>query len=102
MEITYGRRDYNKFRNLENLLSNAARLTAAKELLTYAKVVKVWEINGPVAAKLFTWIRNLESRTEEGEPRATCFKEYQSVTLHLPGCDKDLKIDTELIQWLTD
>ena len=94
VEITDGRRDYNKFRNLENLLSNAARLTAAKELLTYAKVVKVWEINGPVAAKLFTWIRNQESRTEEGVRRATCFNEYQSVTLHLPGCDEDLKIDT--------
>ena len=95
VEITDGRRDYNKFRNLENLLSNAARLTAAKELLTYAKVVKVWEENGPVAAKLFTWIRNQESKTgEEGIRQANCFTEYRSVTLHLPGCDKDLKIDT--------
>ena len=41
VEITDGRRDYNKFRNLENLLCNAAHFTAAKELLTYAKVVKV-------------------------------------------------------------
>ena len=65
----------------------AAHFTAAKELLTYAKVVKVWETNGPVAAKLFTWIRNQESRTEEGVRRATYFNEYRSVTLHLPGCD---------------
>ena len=94
VEITDGRRDNNKFRNLKNLLCDAAHFTAAKELLTYAKVVKVRETNGPVAAKLFTWIRNQESRTEEGVRRATYFKEYRSVTLHLPGCDKDLKIDT--------
>ncbi|PFX21592.1 uncharacterized protein LOC111335380 [Stylophora pistillata] len=79
---------------LEDLLSNAARLTEAKKLLTYAKVVDVWEKNGPVAAKLFTWIKNQEKSTEKGEPRMTCVTEYRSVTLHLPGCDKDLKIDT--------
>ena len=89
-----GGRDYGKYSKLENLLSNAARLTAAKDLLTYAKVVDIWERNGPVAAKLFTWIRKQKSSTEEGEPRATCSTEYRSVTLHLPGCDKNLKIDT--------
>lgn len=47
-----------------------------------------------MAAKLFTWIRKQKSSTEEGEPRATCSTEYRSVTLHLPGCDKNLKIDT--------
>ena len=63
MEITdnesnYG---YNKFSDLEDIFSNAARLTAAKEFLTYAKVVNAWKRNGPVAAKLLTWIRNQES-----------------------------------------
>ena len=92
VEIRDGERDmYDK---LEDLLSNAARLTEAKKLLTYAKVVDVWEKNGPVAAKLFSWIKNQEKSTEKGEPRMTCVTEYRSVTLHLPDCDKDLKIDT--------
>ncbi|KAJ7377566.1 hypothetical protein OS493_028124 [Desmophyllum pertusum] len=51
--------------------------------------------NGPVAAKLFTWIRNRETNREEGEPRSTCVTEYQSVTLHLPSCDKNMVIDTK-------
>ena len=94
VEITDDKSDYRKFSKLEDLLSNAVRLTEAKKTLTFAKLVNVWEKNGPVVAKLYTWIRNQESRTENGEPRATCVTEYQSVTLHLPGCDKDLKIDT--------
>ena len=94
VEITDDKSDYRKFSKLEDLLSNAVRLTEAKKTLNFSKLVNVWEKNGPVVAKLYTWIRNQESRTENGEPRATCVTEYQSVTLHLPGCDKDLKIDT--------
>ena len=98
MEITDDESDYgyNKFSDLEDIFSNAARLTAAKEFLTYAKVVNAWKRDGPVAAKLLTWIRNQESSTEEGELGETCFTEYLSVTLHLPGCDKDLRIDTTI------
>ena len=98
VEITDDESDYgyNKFSDLEDIFSNAARLTAAKEFLTYAKVVNAWKRNGPVAAKLLTWISNQESSTEEGELGETCFTEYLSVTLHLPGCDKDLRIDTTI------
>ena len=41
MEITDDESDYgyNKFSDLEDMFSNAARLTAAKEFFTYAKVV---------------------------------------------------------------
>ena len=77
MEITDDKSDYRKFSKLEDLLSNAVRLTEAKKTLTFAKLVNVWEKNGPVVAKLYTWIRNQESRTENGEPRATCVTEYQ-------------------------
>ena len=75
-ESNYG---YNKFSDLEDIFSDAARLTAAKEFLTYAKVVNAWKRNRPVAAKLLTWIRNQESSTEEGELGETCFTEYVSV-----------------------
>ena len=102
MEISDCSSDNNKFRNLENLLSNATRLAAARELLTYAKVVNAWARIGPAAAKLFTWIRNQESRKEEGVQLATCFTESRSVTLHLPGCDKDLKIDTTYLHTQID
>ena len=86
---------YDKYCKLRDLLSNSVRLTTAKEILTYAKVMDVWQKKGPVATKLFTWIRNQEISKEEGEPRETCITEYRSTTLHLPGCDKNLVINTK-------
>jgi len=86
--------DYNKFRKLEGLLRDSARLTAAKEILTYKKVISAWQRNGPVVAKLLTWLRNQESSVDEGHPRATCFTEHRSVTLHLPNCGKSMVIET--------
>ena len=50
--------DYAKFCKLRDLLQGSARLTAAKGILSYAKVIDVWQQNGPVVAKLFTWIAN--------------------------------------------
>ncbi|KAJ7343082.1 hypothetical protein OS493_040623, partial [Desmophyllum pertusum] len=49
---------YYKYCKLRKLLHDSASLTAAKGTLTYAKVMDVWQKNGPVAAKLFTWITN--------------------------------------------
>ena len=85
---------YKKYCKLRHLLEGSARLTAAKGLLSYAKVIDVWQKNGPVVAKLFTWIRNQETDVERGEPRATCIATNQSVTLYLPSCDKNMVINT--------
>ena len=85
---------YDKYCKLRDLLEASARLTAAKGLFSYAKVIDVWQKNGPVVAKLFTWIRNQETDVERGEPRATCITTNQSVTLHLPSCDKNMVINT--------
>jgi len=78
--------------DLLQLLRETARLTAAKSILTYDKVMDVWERNGPVAAKLFTWVRNLESSVSEYPGRA--FTELRSVTLNLPSCGKSMVINT--------
>ena len=51
------------------LLRGCASLTTTKSTLTYDKVVDVWQRNGPVAAKLFTWVRNLESHSH-GKPKS--------------------------------
>ena len=99
VEITDDKSDYRKFSKLEDLLSNAVRLTEAKKTLTFAKLVNVWEKNGPVVAKLYTWIRNQESRTENGEPRATCvtyFYDYYNnydneLSIHITCGDMDVK-----------
>ena len=85
---------YDKYCKLRDLLEGSARLTAGKGILSYAKVVDLWEKNGPVVAKLFTWIRNHETSVEKGEPRATCITKYESLTLHLPSCDKNIVINT--------
>ena len=36
-------------------------------MLTYEKVIDVWQKNGAVVAKLFSWLRNKESSLQEGE-----------------------------------
>ena len=86
--------DYCKYCKLKDLLRDSARLTAAKRMITFEKVINGWETNGPVAAKLFTWLRNLEFSKEEGEPRATCFTEHRNFTLYLPSCGKNMEIET--------
>ena len=87
--------DYDKYCKLRDLLDGSARLTAMKGTLSYAKVIDVWQQNGPVVAKLFTWIANRETSREDGEPRATCSTQYRRVTLHLPSCDKNMVINTK-------
>ena len=87
--------DYDKYCKLRDLLHGSAHLTAMKGTLNYAKVIDVWQQNGPVVAKLFTWIANRETSREDGWPRATCRTQYRSVTLHLPSCDKNMVINTK-------
>ena len=90
-----GRRDSVavKYDKLRDLLRDSARLTAAKGILTYDKVIDIWQRNGPVATKLFTWIRHLESNMK-GTGIPTSFKENRSVTLHLPNCRKSMVIES--------
>ncbi|KAJ7381292.1 hypothetical protein OS493_001413 [Desmophyllum pertusum] len=55
--------------------------------------------NGPVAAKLFTWITNRETWEDSDKIHnthaASCVTEYQYVTLQLPTCDKNMVIYTK-------
>ncbi|KAL9982372.1 hypothetical protein ACROYT_G004405 [Oculina patagonica] len=83
-----------KYYKLGDLLEGAARLTEAKGILSYDKMIDTWQKNGPVVAKLFTWIRYQEGAEREGWPRATCITNYGRVTLHLPSCNKDMVIET--------
>ena len=69
------------------MLRGCARLTAAKKTLTPDRVADVWQQNGPVAAKLFTWIRELHV-----EEFLTGFE--KTVTLHLPSCKRNIVIQT--------
>jgi len=80
--------------DLLQLLRETVRLTAAKSILTYDKVINVWQRNGPVVAKLFTWVRNLESKISKYTGPATAFIEVRSVTLNLPSCGKSMVIET--------
>ena len=51
----------------------------------------VWERNGPVAAKLFTWVRDLKCTVYN----SLC-SETRNVTLHLPKCKKSVIISAKL------
>ena len=77
--------EFDKFDKLQNFLHESAQLIAAKEVLTYDRVMDVWQRNGPVAAKLFTWVRNQISSVD-------FFCKRQSVTLYLPKCELSMVI----------
>ena len=68
----YGRAParFDRYRDLAKLLHVSSRLS-------YANVVNMWQKNGPVAAKLFTWITNQQTG---------------KLTLHLPSSDKSMVI----------
>lgn len=69
---------------LDELLHECATLTASKNAVTYDKVMAVWERNGPVAAELFTWVRDLKCTVLYN----SLSRETRNVTLHLPKCKK--------------
>ena len=83
-----------KYDKLRDLLRDSVRLTTAKGILSYDRVIDVWQRNGAVAAKLFTWVRNLESRVEAEEFQTdSSFAEHRNTTLHLPNCGKSMVIE---------
>ena len=73
--------------DIHELLHECATLTASKNAVTYDKVMAVWERNGPVAAKLFTWVRDLKCTVSNFLSHET-----RNVTLHLPKCKKNVII----------
>ena len=77
--------------HIGDLLTECATLTASKNAVTYDKVMAAWERNGPVAAKLFTWVRDLKCTVYNFIPCET-----RNVTLHLPKCKKSMIIRAHL------
>jgi len=71
--------------DIHELLHDCATLTASKNAVTYDKVIAVWERNGPVAAKLFTWVRDFKCTVY-----SSLSTETRNVTLHLPKCKKSV------------
>ena len=83
-----------KYDKLRDLLHDSVRLTAARGVLSYDRVIDVWQRNGAVAATLFMWVRKLESWVDKGKfPTESSFAEQQNVTLHLPNCGKNMVIE---------
>ena len=97
-ELEEAGRAYYDGQHFVALLQQCARLTTTKNTLTYDKVVNVWQDNGPVAAKLFTWVRNFVETHLSKQPgyviMETTFHESRSITLHLPSCKRSLVIQT--------
>ena len=85
---------YAGFRKLSDVLHGAVRFTEAKKLLTYPRILDVWQKNGPVVAKLLAWIRDQDTEVKNGVPQPTSATEYRCVTLNLPHCEKDMVIST--------
>ena len=79
--------------DIHELLHECATLAASKNAVTYDKVMAVWETNGPVAAKLFTWVRDLRCTVDNSVSHET-----RNVTLHLPKCKKNVIIRANLVR----
>ncbi len=78
---------------LRNIVDGALQLAQSANMLTYARVVDVWERYGPVAATLTTWMRNEKFRKEYDEPHAGHVTEENIVLLDLPGCGKNMSLN---------
>ena len=83
---------YEGFRKLRDVLHGAVRFTEAKKLLTYPRIVDVWQKNGPVVAKLLTWVRDQDAEVKNGVHQRISATEHTCVTLNLPHCEKDMVI----------
>ena len=61
--------DFSNYKcRLKDLIRSCKHLAAGKRFLNYDKVLDVWQRNGPVAAKLFIWVRKYESFVRDEEP----------------------------------
>ena len=85
----------NTFEKLTYFLIGSVCLVESKVFLTgYEKVVDVWQRNGPVVAKLFTWVTIQETSVRN------CFRglltahstKVRTVAFHLLGCGETLAI----------
>ncbi|XP_068701790.1 uncharacterized protein [Montipora capricornis] len=83
--------DIDDIDDIHELLHECATLTSSKNAVTYDKVMAVWERNGPVAAKLFTWVRDFKCTVYNS---LSC--EKRNITLHLPKCKKSMIINANL------
>ena len=94
--------DEEKRDKMRKLVCGCAQLTKAREFLTYDKVIDLWQKNGPVAAKLLTWVRN----QQDGDEVFFCddwdgfitINKNQTLTLRLPGGGQTLVIETDYVE----
>ena len=94
--------DEEKREKMRKLLCGCAQLTKAREFLSYDKVIDLWQKNGPVAAKLLTWVRNQQDGDEvffrDDWDGFMTINKNQTLTLRLPGGGQTLVIETDYVE----
>ena len=94
--------DEEKRDKMRKLVCDCAQLTKAREFLTYDKVIDLWQKNGPVAAKLLTWVRNQQDGDEvffrDDWDGFITINKNQTLTLRLPGGGQVLVIETDYVE----
>ena len=94
--------DEEKRDKMRKLVCGSAQLTKAREFLTYDKVIDLWQKNGPVAAKLLTWVRNQQDGDEvfyrDDWDGFITINKNQTLTLRLPGGGQTLVIETDYVE----
>ena len=94
--------DEEKRDKMRKLVCSCAQLTKAREFLTYDKVIDLWQKNGPVAAKLLTWVRNQQDGDEvffrDDWDGFITINKSQTLTLRLPGGGQTLVIETDYVE----
>ena len=101
-EIDLDEEKRDKSDKMKKLVSACAQLAKAREFLTYDKVIELWQKNGPVAAKLLTWVRNQQLDRDEvisvdySEGISLTWRKNQTLTLRLPSGRQTLVIETDV------
>ena len=94
--------DEEKRDKMRKLVCGSAQFTKAREFLTYDKVIDLWQKNGPVAAKLLTWVRNQQDGDEvffrDDWDGFITINKNQTLTLRLPGGGQVLVIETDYVE----
>lgn len=85
---------YEEYCNLQELLEITTKCSASvDDLLDEER--KICKQFGPVTAKLFSWLKNVNEEIFMEAPRSTSERITRILVLHLPKCDRELTINTD-------
>lgn len=82
---------------LDELFDNAIDYSFKKAFWNHPKLVEVWQNYGPVAARVFTWIRSMKHTANVSNHGPKFSSLRWEFTIHLPGSNQDMAFHANYI-----